>query len=133
MRALLIPVGRDWYAVELRTIREVLEPRRITRLPDTPVEVLGLVNMRGEVVPVLDTGLLLGLDPVGREPAAIVVASTGRGPAGLAASAVPVADQLGEDLGASTLAAGSQRRRASVGPVTVIDLEAVISAGALAA
>lgn len=127
MRALLIPVGDDWYAVALEAVREVLEPRRITPLPDASASVLGVVNMRGEVVPVLDTGLLLGLAPVGREPAAIVVATTSRGSVGMAASAVPVAESLGDDLGASSLPTAIGRRRSSVGPSTVLDLEATFA------
>lgn len=132
MRALLIPVGADWYAVPLASIREVLEPRRITPLPEAPSSLLGVVNMRGEVVPVFDTGLLLGLAATGAEPAAIAVAHTSRGAAGLAATAVPVAETLGEGLGDSALTHGLERRRASVGPATLLDLEAALALEALA-
>jgi purine-binding chemotaxis protein CheW len=44
------------YAIELPKIREILTyPELITTLPNTSNWVKGLINLRGEVVPILDT------------------------------------------------------------------------------
>lgn len=127
MRALLLPVGDDWYAVALELVREVVEPEHVTPVPLAPATVLGLVNVRGQVVPVLDTGTLLGVAaPAGAPgaPVAVAVVDTARGPAGLAASGAPVVDVLGDDLGPSDLPAGERRRRCSAGVATLLDVEA---------
>lgn len=43
------------YAIDLIKIREILTfPNNITKLPNTPKYMLGLINLRGEVVPILD-------------------------------------------------------------------------------
>jgi purine-binding chemotaxis protein CheW len=47
-------------------VREVLLAPALTRVFRSPSFLLGVVNIRGEVVPVLDPGLLLGLDGQGR-------------------------------------------------------------------
>ncbi len=48
-------LGSMKYAVELPKIREILTyPKIITTLPNTTGWVKGLINLRGEVVPVLD-------------------------------------------------------------------------------
>jgi len=48
-------LGRMKYAVELPKIREILTyPEIITTLPNTTGWVKGLINLRGEVVPILD-------------------------------------------------------------------------------
>lgn len=133
LRALLLPVRDDWYALPLDRIGEVLEEAPVTRLPDAPRSVLGLVNVRGQVVPVLDLAVLLGLPPLGGAAAAIVIARTGRGPAGLAGTDVPVADTLGEDLGASSLATGVRRHRTTAGVATLLDLDATVTAERVAA
>jgi len=48
-------LGKMKYAVELPKIREILTyPEIITTLPNTTGWVKGLINLRGEVVPILD-------------------------------------------------------------------------------
>ena len=49
-------LGKMKYAIELPKIREILTyPEIITPLPNTTEWVKGLINLRGEVVPILDT------------------------------------------------------------------------------
>ncbi len=49
-------LGAMKYAIELPKIREILTyPELITTLPNTSDWVKGLINLRGEVVPILDT------------------------------------------------------------------------------
>jgi len=48
-------LGKMKYAIELPKIREILTyPDMITPLPNTTEWVKGLINLRGEVVPILD-------------------------------------------------------------------------------
>lgn len=48
-------LGQMKYAIELPKIREILTyPEIITALPNTTEWVKGLINLRGEVVPILD-------------------------------------------------------------------------------
>ena len=48
-------LGKMKYAIELPKIREILTyPNNITVLPNTTKWVKGLINLRGEVVPILD-------------------------------------------------------------------------------
>ncbi len=128
---LLLPVHRDRYAVPLRLVQEVLEPRAVTRLPGAPPAVLGVLNVRGVVVGVVDTGILLGLAPVGTA-GAVAVVRLSRGVVGLATSARPAAGELGEDVGPSDLSAAVGRRRTATGVATLLDLEAALAPEVLA-
>lgn len=48
-------LGAMQYAIELPKIREILTyPEMITILPNVPSYIKGLINLRGEVVPVID-------------------------------------------------------------------------------
>ncbi|HEY9792828.1 MAG TPA: chemotaxis protein CheW [Candidatus Obscuribacterales bacterium] len=49
------------YAFEAKLVREVRVAMDVTPIPCTPAFVAGVVNLRGEIVTVLDTKLLLGL------------------------------------------------------------------------
>jgi len=50
------------YAVSLACVREVIRPGDITPVPGAPDDVLGIVNLRGQIVPVLDGRRRFGLD-----------------------------------------------------------------------
>ena len=50
------------YAVSLASVREVIRPGGITPVPGAPEDVLGIVNLRGQIVPVLDGRRRFGLD-----------------------------------------------------------------------
>ena len=55
MEFLTFNLGHTEYAIELEKIREILVyPDNITRLPNSPQDMQGLINLRGEVVPILD-------------------------------------------------------------------------------
>ena len=55
--------GQD-YAVELLKVQEVLLPVGVLPMRDTDPAILGVMNLRGVVVPVLDLGVWLGLEEV---------------------------------------------------------------------
>jgi purine-binding chemotaxis protein CheW len=88
LRALLLPIGDDLYAVPINEVREVVAAPIVTPVPTAPRGVLGLFNLRGSVLPILDSGLLLGRDPIGRASYAVVV-DGGPGDAALVTSGAP--------------------------------------------
>jgi len=47
-------LARERYAVEVRHVREVYPLKDLTPLPGTPPFVLGIVNVRGRILPVFD-------------------------------------------------------------------------------
>ena len=87
-QALVATLPSRTVAVPLASARRVIARPELTPLPDAPPVVLGLANLRGEVVPVLDTGLLLSDEAVVGARFVIVV-DTARGPAGLAVPSLP--------------------------------------------
>jgi purine-binding chemotaxis protein CheW len=92
-RAILLPVGRDWFALPPVALQEVVADPDVTPVPAAPATVRGLFNVRGQIVPLLDTGALLGLDPPARCPFAVVV-RTPKGPAALAVTGLPEPAEL---------------------------------------
>jgi purine-binding chemotaxis protein CheW len=63
---LVFGVHSERYALELQQVREVVEAPRITRIPGSPTELAGVINVRGQIAPVWDISLLLGLSPPAR-------------------------------------------------------------------
>jgi purine-binding chemotaxis protein CheW len=124
---LLVPVGADTYAIELSDVREVVDAPALTAVPTAPSCVLGLCNLRGEVVVVLDTGVLLGSEPAG-ELAAVVIVDSSLGTAGLSATGETRTADLGEPVSASRGPAGRGRFRVGDELVTLLELTDVIAA-----
>ena len=54
-------LGDECYAVELRDVREILRINQILPVPGAPAHVLGITNIRGSVVAVIDGRQRIGL------------------------------------------------------------------------
>ena len=50
-------LGNEDYGIEIRYVTEIVGMQKITEVPDMPVFVKGVVNLRGQVIPVLDMRL----------------------------------------------------------------------------
>jgi purine-binding chemotaxis protein CheW len=54
-------LGEEVFAVDVAKAREVLDLTAVTRVPGTPRFMLGVINLRGGVVPVIDLRLKFGM------------------------------------------------------------------------
>ncbi|MBI5142102.1 MAG: chemotaxis protein CheW [Nitrospirae bacterium] len=54
-------LGDEVFAMDIDSVREVLEFTSVTRVPRVPEYMRGVINLRGNVVPVLDLRLKLGM------------------------------------------------------------------------
>jgi chemotaxis protein histidine kinase CheA len=118
VEGLLLPVADDFYALPVDWVREVVAAPNLTQLVTAPSIVLGLFNLRGEIVPLLDTAALLGLGTVGA-PAFAVVVNGPHGLAGLAATDLP-------HRGALDVAAGESELPGTLGLYSVAHRVAVL-------
>ncbi|HTU01727.1 MAG TPA: chemotaxis protein CheW [Candidatus Sulfotelmatobacter sp.] len=55
-------VGEEEYGLELLRVKEVIRVRQITRLPKAPSFVKGIINLRGDVIPIIDLRDKFGLE-----------------------------------------------------------------------
>jgi purine-binding chemotaxis protein CheW len=61
IKLLTFELGGERYAVALESVREVVRAVAVTRLAGAPAVVDGIIEVRGQVVPVFDAGMRLGL------------------------------------------------------------------------
>ncbi len=54
-------VGGEEYVLDIMRIREILAPQRITPVPHAPPFVVGVINLRGAIIPVVDLRERLGV------------------------------------------------------------------------
>lgn len=104
-------VGDVMYAVRIDVVREIVNPLPVVDLPRAPVNVRGVADYRGEVVPVVDLRERFGLpEMTSRKTKWIVVDVSGKKEA--ARHAALVVDSVTEVFG---LAGGELRPSPSLG------------------
>ncbi len=63
---LTFKLGDEVFALDISKVREVLDFTAVTRVPQTPEFMRGVINLRGNVVPVMDMRLKFGMSATER-------------------------------------------------------------------
>ena len=58
---LTFTLGDEHFALDVANVREILEFTSVTKVPQTPDFMRGVINLRGSVVPVMDMRLKFGM------------------------------------------------------------------------
>jgi purine-binding chemotaxis protein CheW len=124
----LVGVAGEHYALPVDDVLEVAEFGTVAPLPGAPAAVLGVRNLRGNVLAVLDLASVFGIERTGSPQRMAVVEFEGR-KAGLAVDSVLGVEQLpeaSEEVASPYLLGAALTEGALVGVVDVrLVLEAV--------
>jgi purine-binding chemotaxis protein CheW len=61
-RYLTFNLGAEYFGIEIKYITEIIGMQPITTLPGIPAYIKGIINLRGEIIPVMDIRLRFGKD-----------------------------------------------------------------------
>jgi len=77
---LTVNLAQEEYGIDILSVREIRGWTPVTRIPQSPHYVLGVLNLRGAIVPVIDLRLRFGLDreDYGATTVTVVVMVNGR-------------------------------------------------------
>jgi purine-binding chemotaxis protein CheW len=67
-RLIVFQACDEWFGLPIEWVREIQPLERVTRVPDAPPEILGILNLRGRVLALFDLAGCLGI-PRGTRPA----------------------------------------------------------------
>ena len=59
---LTFKLNEEVFAVDVAQVREILDYIKITKIPQTPEFMRGVINLRGSVVPVVDMNMKFGMN-----------------------------------------------------------------------
>lgn len=86
---LTFQLGSEAYGLEILRVQEIRGYSAVTPIPNTPLELRGVMNLRGTVIPVVDLRRCLGLAPIEDERGTvIIVVALGHESVGLTVDAV---------------------------------------------
>lgn len=123
--ALLLPVGAEWHAVALSSVREVLAVPPVAAMPAAPEWLAGLVNVRGELLPAIDTGRALGAGPT--EATHLAVVETAVGSAAVLTTGTPEPGVLGARQAGGGAPGSAGQFDVGGRTATVLDLDRVLA------
>jgi|AMFO01.1.fsa_nt_gi Chemotaxis signal transduction protein len=66
-------LGEEDYGVDILKVQEIKGWTEVTPMPNTPDAILGVINLRGTVVPVVDLRRHFGLPEVPRGPTTVII------------------------------------------------------------
>lgn len=71
-------LGKEEYALAISQVREIIQYKTTTKLPNTPDYMEGVINLREKIIPVVDMAKRLGL-PLGAQEArkALIIEAAG--------------------------------------------------------
>ncbi len=59
---LTFALGAEEYGLEILKVREIIGYQPITAVPSTPAHVQGVINLRGQVIPIMDLRMKFGME-----------------------------------------------------------------------
>jgi purine-binding chemotaxis protein CheW len=62
IQLVVFSLGREEFAVEVTQVREIMRMEEITRMPKSPNFVEGIINLRGQIIAVVELGKRLNLE-----------------------------------------------------------------------
>jgi purine-binding chemotaxis protein CheW len=123
MPALIVRVAQERYAIALEQLAEVLPFQGCTRIPGSSRQFLGVINLRGDLRPVIDLAWVLSGSPSGDSGGVLVM----RRPAALKVDAVEDLLEIPREELTSRVQGHYVQALAS-GTLGLLDVETMLSA-----
>lgn len=130
-RVAVVAVGEERFGIPVDGLRGILRAPPIAQLPGMPEWLPGIVQVRGELMSVLDLGRWFQVTGRGAEPTFLAVVEGSRGALGLLVESVEGFREVGEDeiaqkLTAAPRAVGRPIRATTRDLVTLLDIERLL-------
>lgn len=62
-RFLTFALDNETYGIEIKNVMEIIGIQAITEIPELPVYIKGIINLRGKIIPVMDVRLRFKKEP----------------------------------------------------------------------
>lgn len=63
MQIVVFKLGEEKYGVDISQVREIIMPAQITRIPNAPEFVEGVINLRGQITTIINLRKRFGMEP----------------------------------------------------------------------
>jgi purine-binding chemotaxis protein CheW len=63
-RFLTFNLGAEIFGIEIKYVTEIIGMQSITKVPEVPEYLKGIINLRGKIIPLIDVRIKFGKEPV---------------------------------------------------------------------
>lgn len=93
-----IQIGDEMYGIDINFVDNIVRPQHVTRVPNVAAYIKGVINIRGEIVPIMSLRLKMGLEEIDETKATrfIIIKMEQYGKIGLIVDAVKEVVTLSE-------------------------------------
>lgn len=70
---IVVKLGNEQYGIDIKYVDNIVRMQSITRVPHVPAYIKGVINIRGEVIPVLNLRLKMDLEEVADTDASRII------------------------------------------------------------
>jgi purine-binding chemotaxis protein CheW len=81
-QVLTFTLGEETYGVDILRVQEIRGWSPVTRIPQSPAHVLGVLNLRGSIVPIVDLRMRFNLQRAEYTPLTVIIVLSVESPAG---------------------------------------------------
>lgn len=75
----LFTLGREVYGISITQVKEIIQYKEATKLPNTPAYIDGIISLRGKIILVVDLAMRLELTiPKNTDQRALIIETDGR-------------------------------------------------------
>jgi purine-binding chemotaxis protein CheW len=130
-QVLTFDLGGERYGVDILRVQEIRGWSPVTRIPKAPRHVLGVLNLRGSIVPIVDLRVRFGLKRAEFTPLTVIIvlsieSSTGRREFGLVVDSVSDVVDLGSDAMRETPSLGGKLNAEVIDGLATVDGQMLI-------
>ena len=61
---IVVQIGNEKYGIDISYIDNIVRMQKITRVPKVQSYIKGVINLRGEIVPIMDLRITMGLETI---------------------------------------------------------------------
>ncbi len=133
---IVIRLGQEQYGIDIKYIDNIVRMQHVTRVPKMPPYLKGVINLRGEVIPIMSIKLKMGLedDEATKATRIIIVKLEQAGTIGMIVDEVKEVVTLDIDAQVEKLAYDKEEKNNFVqsvgkyegGLISLLDLNAVV-------
>lgn len=130
-QVLTFDLGGERYGVDILRVQEIRGWSPVTRIPKAPRHVLGVLNLRGSIVPIVDLRVRFGLKRAEFTPLTVIIvlsieSSTGRREFGLVVDSVSDVVDLSSDAMRETPSLGGKLNAEVIDGLATVDEQMLI-------
>ncbi len=133
---IVIRIGEEQYGIDIKYIDNIVRMQQITRVPQVPAHFKGVINLRGEVIPVMSIRVKMGLAPdvASKDSRIIIIKVDQHEPIGMMVDMVKEVvnlssaeiERVGFDRGDDKNAYAMGIGKHETGLITLLDIDAVL-------